>query len=202
MSRHYSGSTSEGNGLEEQWKMESANRGDTMQASTGEKLSTAADAAKRVGGSVKDEASTVVTEVKDQASDLVTEAMSTLREQASMQQQRLADGARGLCEDFSQMADTADSGLAQTLVRQASQRADGVARWLDVREPGDLIDDVKTFARNRPGAFISVAIAAGILAGRLVRNSTGASASQTSVRGGYAGESDYAYGASGAVGQV
>ena len=53
-----------------------------------------------------------------------------------------------------------------------------VSHWLDNHEPSDLLDEVKRFARRRPGAFLALAAAAGVVAGRLTR---GAVAANTSV---------------------
>jgi hypothetical protein len=72
--------------------------------------------------------------------------------------------------------------VASDLVRQAADRSHSVASWLDGRDPGSLLDEVKTFARRRPGTFLLLAAGAGVLAGRLGRSlqagapaSTGAS---------------------------
>jgi len=155
MSQGNAGKISEGNGLEEQWRMDSAEP---------------SAAARQVGESVKDEASVVADEIKSQTWGLVSEAANAVREQAEIQQQRLADGMHSLSDQFDRMCEAGEQGFAPELARKASEQADGVARWLDDREPGDLVEEVKTFARNRPGAFISIAVAAGIVAGRLVRS--------------------------------
>jgi hypothetical protein len=44
-----------------------------------------------------------------------------------------------------------------------------VADWLEHREPGDLLDEVRRFARRRPGTFLVGAAVAGALVGRLTR---------------------------------
>ena len=46
------------------------------------------------------------------------------------------------------------SGMATEVARQASERIHGAASWLEHREPGDLFDEVRNFARRRPGAFL------------------------------------------------
>ena len=48
---------------------------------------------------------------------------------------------------------------------------------LDGREPSQILDDVRAFARRRPGAFLLGALAAGVVAGRITR---GAKESQSS----------------------
>jgi hypothetical protein len=44
-----------------------------------------------------------------------------------------------------------------------------MADWLEQREPGDLLDEVRRFARRRPGAFVLGALVAGVVAGRMTR---------------------------------
>ncbi|KZX21445.1 hypothetical protein [Rathayibacter tanaceti] len=44
-----------------------------------------------------------------------------------------------------------------------------VAQWLEERDPSQLLDDVRSFARRRPGAFILIAAATGLVGGRLLR---------------------------------
>ena len=68
------------------------------------------------------------------------------------------------------MASSSDQhGIASDLVRQAAQRAHSVAGWLDQRDPGSLLNEVKSYARRNPGTFIAAAAIAGALAGRLTR---------------------------------
>ncbi|MFE6257510.1 hypothetical protein ACFVN5_19720, partial [Agromyces sp. NPDC057865] len=83
---------------------------------------------------------------------------------------RLAGGLRSAGSEFSEMASAStDSGYASELVRGAGERADAVARWLEQRDPRSVLEEVKGFARRRPGVFIAIAIGAGVLAGRVTR---------------------------------
>jgi hypothetical protein len=47
-----------------------------------------------------------------------------------------------------------------------------VAEWLEGRDPGSLLADVKQFAVRKPGPFIAVAAVSGLLAGRVVKSLT------------------------------
>jgi hypothetical protein len=68
------------------------------------------------------------------------------------------------------MAEGGDgSGPASDLAKQAAERVEDAARWLDNREPGDLVEEFRGLARRRPGAFLLGAAAAGLLVGRLTR---------------------------------
>jgi hypothetical protein len=55
------------------------------------------------------------------------------------------------------------------LVNQASSRSGDIADWLQRHEPADILDEVSRFARRRPGLFLAIAAAAGLVAGRLAR---------------------------------
>jgi hypothetical protein len=60
--------------------------------------------------------------------------------------------------------------VASDLTRQASDKARDLAGWLESREPGDLLEEVRDLARRKPGTFLLGAAAAGVLAGRLTRS--------------------------------
>ena len=77
-----------------------------------------------------------------------------------------------------------------------------VAGWLDQRDPGSLVSEVKQFARQRPGAFLAAAALAGLVGGRLSRGlvadhqeATGASDEGQGGTPAYATGSAYATGA-------
>ena len=50
---------------------------------------------------------------------------------------------------------------------QGAGMMDDFANWLQNREPADLLEEVRRFARRKPGVFLLGAAAAGVLAGRL-----------------------------------
>ncbi|MEZ2390229.1 hypothetical protein AB6813_11890 [bacterium RCC_150] len=133
----------------------------------------AADAAGSVVETARQEAATVATEVKSSAKDLLVQAKSDLTDQAATQQQKVASGLRSISEELHSMASAAEEpGVATDLVRQAAERSSSMAQWLDGRDPGSLLDEVKSFARQRPGTFLLLAAGAGVLAGRLTRGLT------------------------------
>jgi hypothetical protein len=135
----------------------------------------AADAGQHVAGVAKDQASNVATEATTQAKNLLGQTSSELRDQAAAQQQRIAGGIHSLSSELASMADRSqESGTATDLVRQASQRTEQIASWLDERDPGSLVQEVSSFARRRPGAFLAIAAGAGLLAGRLTRGAVDA----------------------------
>jgi hypothetical protein len=131
---------------------------------------TATDAGRHVAGTAADQAANVAQEVKAQARDLVGEARGQVQHQARTGQQKAAEGIRSLSSELREMADGGQqSGPVSEVARQAAQRADRLADWLGEREPMDLLDEVRLFARRRPGAFLLGAAVAGVVVGRLTR---------------------------------
>src|SRR5687768_5958849 len=138
-------------------------------------------AAQNVAGTAKAEAANVASEVKTNTKDLLSQAKSGLTDQAGAQQQKAAEGIRTISSQLRSMADAPEQpGVASDLIRQAAERSESVASWLDNRDPGSLLNEVKSFARQRPGTFLLLAAGAGMLAGRLGRSlQAGAPASTT-----------------------
>jgi len=130
----------------------------------------AKEKAANVAGTAKEQASNVASEATDHAKQLYAQASDTLKEQAAGQQERAAGGLRSLGEQLGRMAEKDDEqGIAAKVVRDLSHRAGSAAGYLEGRDPGSLLDEVKSFAAKRPGTFIALAAGAGILAGRLTK---------------------------------
>jgi len=130
-------------------------------------------AAGNVTGTAADQARNVAEETRRQARDLLGEARSQVGEQASEQQRKAAQNLHTLAGQLNEMAaKSGDSGMAAQLAEEAANRVHGVASWLEGREPADLLDEVRGFARRRPGTFLFGAALAGVLAGRMTRGFT------------------------------
>lgn len=131
---------------------------------------TTAEQAKGVLDTAKGEASSVLSEAKHQAKDLYAQTQRELKDQANTQQQRIAGGLRSVSDELDSMAANAQTdGLAGDLVRQVSSRLATASTWLGDRDPGALLQEVKSYARRKPGTFILGAAVAGVLVGRLTR---------------------------------
>ena len=147
--------------------------GDTTQVAKDEARATgheAKEGAKHVAEVGRDEAKNVVQETGQQAKELWQQTRSQLLDQSAQQQTRVADGLRSLSQELSAMARNSEQqGVASDLAQQASQRMGHVAGWLDQRDPGSLVTEVKQFARQRPGAFLAAAAVIGLVGGRLSR---------------------------------
>jgi gas vesicle protein len=145
-------------------------KADAAKEQAGNVAGTAQEAGQHVAGVAKDQAAQVAQETKAQAKDLISQGREEVRQQASQQQERLASSLHSLSRELHSMSERSEEqGMASDLAREAAQRADSVAGWLDARRGGELLEDVKSFARKRPAAFLGLAAAAGILVGRLGR---------------------------------
>ena len=146
----------------------------------------ALDGGRQVAQVAADEASSVVGEAGTQAKNLLGEARTQLTDQAATQQNNLATWISSIVDELDGMVDRSESGdnaqqsgAATSLVRQVSSRARSAATWLEDHEPADLLTETSRFARQRPGMFLALAAAGGLVVGRLTRGLTAdASASQ------------------------
>lgn len=142
----------------------------------------AKDEASKVAGSAKEQAANVAVTAKDEAKQAVGEAKrhaqhlyrqgtSEVSSQVGTQQQRLASGLRSFSSEMNQMADGSEEpGVATNVARWASQAADDAGRWLEDREPAELLEEVGRYARRHPGTFMLIAAGLGLAAGRIARS--------------------------------
>ena len=63
-----------------------------------------------------------------------------------------------------------ESGPLTDLAHQASQKGGEIAHWLEDREPADVVEAVRSYARRRPVTFLVLCGVAGVLAGRFTRS--------------------------------
>ncbi|MEQ4300085.1 hypothetical protein ABNF97_01615 [Plantactinospora sp. B6F1] len=120
--------------------------------------------------SATDRGRDIAAEAGRQAQNLMGQASGQLKEQAGAQQQRAASGLRALGDELRAMSERSDHpGVGTDLVRHAAERVQQAAHWLDQREPGMVLNDVRNYARRNPGIFLAGAAVAGVIAGRLTR---------------------------------
>lgn len=137
-----------------------------------EAASSAVDEGRHVAGVAKEQtaqvASEAATAAKNVAHDALRNVSDTAREQGGQQRDKLVGTLSTLTDDLSSMADQAPSGLAGDLARQAADQARSLTSRLEDRDPAEILDDVRRFARRRPGVFLFGALAAGVVTGRLL----------------------------------
>ena len=158
----------------------------TAREEAGQLKETSADAARQVAGTVKEKASDVTSDVRQQTQRLAGQTRDQLLDQASQQKERASKSLRSVGDELRGMAEYGDSGLGAQLAQHGARFTDQAADFLQQREPGDLLDEVRGYARRKPGTFLLVAVAAGVVAGRLTRalaaGGTDASSGTTNVR--------------------
>jgi len=125
---------------------------------------------KHVADVAREQASGVAVEAGRQGRDLLHQARGQLEEQAAQGQQRLASQLLSLSDELRSMAGASgQGGMAASLASQAAVRVRNAGKWLDDRKPGQVADEMQSFARRRPAAFLALAVGAGLVAGRLTR---------------------------------
>jgi hypothetical protein len=153
--------------------------------------STAAQAGSQVASTAADQAKQVTQETKRQAQDLVQQGRQQLQHQARTGQQKAGQGLNDIAQQLRLMVQGGEtpSGPAADLVAQAGDKVEQLAGWIQDREPGDLVVELRNFARRKPGVFLLGAALAGVVAGRLTTGMVAAhkdeSSSGASGTGGY-----------------
>ncbi|GAA3180145.1 hypothetical protein GCM10010531_37770 [Blastococcus jejuensis] len=156
---------------------------------------TAAQAGSQVASTAADQAKEVAHETQRQAKDLLDQGRAQLKDQTITQQQKAAQGLTSLAQELRGLADGTSAGApgpARDLLQQASGMVETFADKLQNREPAQLLDEVRDFARRKPGMFLLGAAAAGVLAGRLTRGVQAAHSDSSGNGSGYRpGQTNY-----------
>jgi hypothetical protein len=121
-------------------------------------------------GEAKSEAAAVTQEARRQLGDLWGQARTEVSGQVGTQQSRLAGGLTSVGDQLTQMAgSTGEQNIATDIAREIGDRVTAAGRWLDEHGPDEALDEVRSFARRRPGTFLLIAAGAGVVLGRLTR---------------------------------
>lgn len=156
---------------------------------------TAAQAGSQVASTAADQAKEVAAETQRQAKDLLDQGRAQLKDQALTQQQKAAQGLTSLADELRSLANgtsTGAPGPARDLLQQGAGMVETFAGKLQTREPAELLDEIRSFARRKPGMFLLGAAAAGIVAGRLTRGVQAAhSDSSGTGTAGFRGQTNY-----------
>jgi hypothetical protein len=126
-------------------------------------------AGKHVGDVAREQASDVAAEAGRQGRNMLQQAQGQLHGQAAEGQQRIAKKLLSLSDELRSMAENSNQGVAVDLAQQAASRVRDAGHWLEDREPGQVVNEMQTFARRRPAVFLVLAAGAGLVAGRLTR---------------------------------
>ena len=137
------------------------------------------DQAKHAASVASDEAKQVASDVRDQARGLLDETKNQVQDQSRTQRDRLVETLRTFGDDLDGMAQDGN-GLASGAAREVAQRVRTISERLDGREPSELLEDLRSFARRRPGMFLAGAVISGVVVGRLLRGGRDAAQAETS----------------------
>jgi len=145
----------------------------TAKSEVGNVAGAASSAASEVAGTAKEQVGQVAGEAKNQVAALTSQAKKQVSEQATMQTMKAAEGVRGIADQLQALTRGEQAeGVAADVVKDISQRVQGLASKLESTEPQELLNEVRRFARNKPGMFLIGAMAAGFVGGRLVKGAT------------------------------
>jgi len=176
------------------------NGGDDAKAKAAAAAEQAKDKASAAGGAVSEHAgqvtesakvhaAEVTDEARRQVSHLIDEGRTQLRSTAGQQSDRVAELLQGFSGQLNAMArgERAEGPLVD-LVQEGAAKVDELASRLRTGGPEMALRDVQRFARRRPGMFLATAFGAGIVAGRLFRNTDTSKLTQSPSDGqGYSG---------------
>jgi uncharacterized phage infection (PIP) family protein YhgE len=155
---------------------------------------TAAQAGSQVASVATDQARQVAQETQRQAKDLLEQGRTQVKDQVVTQQQKAGQSLTSLAQELRGLADGTSQGApgpARDLLQQASSSVENFASMLQNREPAQLLDDVRSFARRKPGLFLLGAAAAGVLAGRLTSGVKAVHSDTDTSTSGYTPQSNY-----------
>ncbi|KRD45196.1 hypothetical protein ASE38_14555 [Cellulomonas sp. Root930] len=149
---------------------ENGSTADTAKEQASTLKAKATDAGGHLLDDARGEAAAVTHEARRQLGDLWSQARTEVTGQAATQQSRLAGGLTSVGGQLSQMASApTEQNLATDLVREVGDKVDALGRWLEGHGPDEVLDEVRSFARRRPGTFLVIAAGAGVVLGRLTR---------------------------------
>jgi hypothetical protein len=134
-------------------------------------VDTVKDSASTVAGAAGEEARAVARDAGAHAREVVGETKEQLRRQASEQTDRLSTSLRQMSDQIRGMGEgrAAPSGMVSDLTRQLADVTGNVAGRLESGGLDGALDEVKRFARRRPGVFLMAAAGTGFLVGRLLK---------------------------------
>ncbi|USQ85990.1 procyclic acidic repetitive family protein [Streptomyces phaeoluteigriseus] len=155
--------------------------GQTVKEQASATAGQAGKAAGEVAGTALDQAKTVAGEARQQAGSAVGDLRGRVTEEVEGQTRRAAGTVRQWADDLVELAGNAPGGSpARSLVSQVADGGHRAADYLDDHGVEGMAEDVKGFARRRPGAFLASAALAGFAVGRMAKAGSKAQSGQGS----------------------
>ena len=138
---------------------------------------TAGEGAKQVAQSAGQQARDVVHEAGRQARNLAEEARTQLKHQAEQETDRAAANLQSLSQQARALSEgrVGEAGPLVEQIRRLADQLEDVAHRLERRGFEGVLQDMRSFARRRPAAFIGLSAIAGFAVTRIARSMGGAS---------------------------
>ena len=113
----------------------------------------------------------VAGEARQHVASLVDQTKSDLQQQTQQRVQRASSSLRTLSGQLRSLREgkPQEAGPLHHYLIDAEQHVSTWAQRLETGGPELVLQDVRAFARRKPGAFLAAAIGAGFVAGRLAR---------------------------------
>ncbi|MEV5318814.1 hypothetical protein AB0K92_14380 [Streptomyces sp. NPDC052687] len=128
----------------------------------------AGQAAGQVGSTALEQARTVTGEARRQTESAVSDLRERVTQEMEEQARRAAGTVRQWADDLAALADNAPGeSPARSLVTQVADGGHRAAEYLDQHGVAGMTENLKGFARRRPGAFLAGAALAGLAVGRM-----------------------------------
>ena len=157
-------------GAGEQIKDQASAVKDTAAAKAGDMKDVAAEGAGQVMAVGKDELARLTDEARGHVQSMWSQAGDQVREQTGTGIQQVSQLLHTLSAELGEMAAKSDQdGPLAALARQGAASGGRISHWLSQADPGDVLDEIRRFARRRPVVFLGGAALAGVVVGRLSR---------------------------------
>ncbi|NUR28381.1 MAG: hypothetical protein HOV83_21485 [Catenulispora sp.] len=130
---------------------------------------TAVHEAGTVATTAGDQVKRVAAEAGEQTRNVAADLRTHLTNEARTQHDRLADGLRQFAGELDRMAGQGGDSPARSVVARLAESGHEAADYLGKHGPDEVLDEVRDFARRRPGAFLATAAVTGFVLGRLGR---------------------------------
>jgi len=132
----------------------------------------ASERVRAVASEGKEEVGEIAEHARRQASDLVGNVRTEVRSQTDQQARRLNDAFRDVGRQLRDLADgNPGDGPVRSLAREAADRVDAITSGFEHTGVDGTLSSVRAFARRRPIVFLAGALTAGVMVGRILRNS-------------------------------
>jgi hypothetical protein len=115
---------------------------------------TVADAGSHLAQTAADQAKDIAAQTRQQAKSLLQHGRQQLHDQTVFQQQKVALRLTTVADELRELAHHTSSDSMSEWTRQGADQLHQFASWLHDREPDELLEQVRSFARRRPGAFL------------------------------------------------